>query len=551
MNQPLQLAFGDQDLSACNLWAAARTAVRAGRDLRLDISAIARERISQAAGFVHRVARRNKPVYGINTGVGHFANVVIPPDKIAALQTHLIRSHCCGVGEPLPRDIVMAMWLIRLNTICQGHSGTRLETVDTIVRHLEAGLLAEVPSRGSVGASGDLAPSAHATLALLGEGWCTLPRRSGSNGDGHSGFVRMRTADALEQLGIKPVQLGPKEGLSLINGTQLTTALLLKAWYEGRQLLATANLAAAMSIEAMHGSHQSLDDRVLRLHGHAGTRHAGHDIRAWLAGDSEIQHSYAGTKWAQDPYCLRCAPQVHGAVWEDLRECERVVGTKINAVADNPLLFPEDEEALSCGNFHAIHSARASDRMASALTTLASISERRINMAMNLHRSGLPSFLVEDGGVQSGLMMAQVTAAALVSECKSLSFPASVDSIPTNNDQEDHVSMGPNAGFKALAIVEKARLVLAIELLTAAQALDLRAPLRPAARLAAVHSQIRQHVAVLEDDRVLSEDIELLARRIAEGAFLDASSKRSLAHSQGHPRSTDVVGIEVPTPSEE
>ncbi len=516
-----RIAFDGGLIAPLSLWSGAMSAIGPSAMLQIDVTPVACDRIARAAEFVDRIARRNKPVYGINTGVGHFANVVIPPDKIAALQTHLIRSHCCGVGAPLPRDIVMAMWLIRLNTICQGHSGTRLETVETIARHLEAGLLAEVPSRGSVGASGDLAPSAHATRALLGEGWCTLPdRRHVGNGHATGGFLRLRAADALQQLGIEPVRLGPKEGLSLINGTQLTTALLLKAWYEGRQLLATANLAAALSFEAMHGAHQALDDRALRLHGHEGTRQCGQEIRRWLAGDSEIQHSYAGTKWAQDPYCLRCAPQVHGAVWEDLRECERVVNTKINAVADNPLLFPEEEEALSCGNFHAIHSARASDRLASALTTLASISERRINMAMNHHRSGLPSFLIEDGGVQSGLMMTQVTAAALVSECKSLSFPASVDSIPTNNDQEDHVSMGPNAGFKALAILEKARLVLAIELLTAAQALELRAPLRPAQRLAVVHQQIRRDVAFLDVDRALSEDIERLAQRIEEGVYL-------------------------------
>ncbi|MCL4790448.1 MAG: histidine ammonia-lyase [Gammaproteobacteria bacterium] len=465
-----------------------------------------------AADYVADIIRNERPVYGVSTGVGHFADVLIPPGKISAQQRNLIRSHCCGVGKPLGRDIVMAMCLIRLNTITLGRSGTRPETVAAIIQLLESGALPEVPSRGSVGASGDLAPSAHAALSLLGEGWCTVP-------EGGS-FNRVTAQEALTRAGLKPLKLAAKEGLSLINGTQLTTALALKAWYEGAILLRTANLAAAMTFEALHGSRSALDPRVLALHRHEGTLHVGKDVLGWLDGESAIHDTHFRIKWAQDPYSLRCIPQVHGAVWDELEQAERVLQEEINAAADNPLLFPEAQESLSCGNFHAIYVARVSDKLVTAFTTLASISERRINLAMSSRRTGLPDFLIDDGGVQSGFMMAQVTAAALVSECKALSFPASVDSIPTNNDQEDHVSMGPVAGFKALEVVEKLRQVLAIELMVSAQALDFRHPHGAAPRLQAVHERIRADVAHLAEDRVLATDIALIEQRIAEEAYL-------------------------------
>jgi histidine ammonia-lyase len=275
-----------------------------------------------------------------------------------------------------------------------------------------------------------------------------------------------------------------------------------------------------MTFEALHGSRQVFDPRVLTLHRHEGTLRTGQELLSWLAGESTIHNSHSSVKWAQNPYSLRCVPQVHGAVWDELQQAERLLTEEVNAAADNPLLFPADQTSLSCGNFHAIYVARVADKLASALTTLASISERRINLAMNSTRTGLPDFLVDDGGVQSGFMMAQVTAAALVSECKSLSFPASVDSIPTNNDQEDHVSMGPIAGFKVLEIVTRLRQVLAIELMVAAQALDLRLPHRAAPRLQIVQERIRRDVPRLGADRVLATDIALIEQRIAEEAYL-------------------------------
>lgn len=505
------IELGSIPLSPRELWRCAGSALDPALGCSIQVTSEGRRRIAEAADFVADIVRNERPVYGVSTGVGHFADVLVSPAKINSQQRNLIRSHCCGVGEPLGRDIVMAMWLLRLNTIALGHSGTRLETVDAIVRLLGAGTLAEVPSRGSVGASGDLAPAAHAALVLLGEGWCTIP-------DGKV-FRRIAGIEALHRVGFAPLELAAKEGLSLVNGTQLTTALALKAWHEGTVCLRTANLAAAMMFEALHGTRSVLDRRVLELHRHEGTRHVGDELLGWLDGESTIHDSHSRIKWAQDPYSLRCIPQVHGAVWEELRQAERLLAEEINAAADNPLLFPADHTSLSCGNFHAVYMARVADKLTSAFATLASISERRINLAMNSVRTGLPDFLVEDGGVQSGFMMAQVTAAALVSECKALSFPASVDSIPTNNDQEDHVSMGPVAGFKALDTVARLRQVLAIELMVAAQALDLRKPRHPGPRLQAVHRRIRAEVPPLGEDRVLAEDFALLERRIAQEAL--------------------------------
>ena len=324
----------------------------------------------------------------------------------------------------------------------------------------------------------------------------------------------------LQELELTPLRLQAKEGLSLINGTPLTTALATKGWYAAAQLLQHANLAAACTLEALHGSRQPFDQRVLALHRHPGTIACGAEIRGWLEGPSQIHDCHVNEKWAQDPYSLRCAPQVHGMVWEEAVAVERIIADELNAVADNPILLCDDREAISCGNFHGIYVARAADRLAMALTTLAAMSERRINLAMDGNKTGLPDFLIADGGLRSGLMMVQVTAAALVSECKVLSHPASVDSIPTNNDQEDHVSMGPGAGFKLLEIVERVRSVLAIEFLASSVALDLRHPHLPARRLAAVHRAIREIVPPLVEDRVLAGDIAQLSTLIESEQLL-------------------------------
>jgi len=476
---------------------------------KVRLAPIAAERVAKASAFVEDVVRLAKPVYGINTGFGKFAEVAISPDKLVELQENLIRSHAAGYGEPLSRDLVLMMWVLRLNTIARGNSGVRVETVEKICRILETGILAVVPARGSVGASGDLAPSAHMTLACLGEGLCTMPSSKG--------FVTLPASDALKQAGLSALKLGPKEGLSLINGTQLTTALALRGWSEGRKLLAAGNLAASLSIEGLRASHALFSTEVLEARNQPGALACGQQMKEWTNGSTEISQSHENCGRVQDSYSLRCAPQVHGMLWEELSQSERVIQREINASTDNPLLFPEKNLSISGGNFHAAYTAKVCDNLASALTTFACISERRISLAMSTETSLLPPFLTPDGGLNSGFMMAQVTAAALASECKSQSFPASVDSIPTSGDREDHVSMGPAAGLKLQRIVENVRGVIAIEILAACQALDLLAPLKSSPKIQSIHAQVRAQVPRLERDRILSPDIEAVAEMIRQG----------------------------------
>ena len=501
-----RLSLGDVPLTPSNLWKFARFAVDPGKRFKVEYSAATIGRVREAADLLEKMVAAEEPVYGVNTGFGHFANVVIAPDKIVALQKNIVRSHCAGVGDPISRDLVMAMCLIGLNTICRGHSGVRVSTLRSVTRMVEAGILGCVPSQGSVGASGDLAPGAHAMLPYIGEGHCTMP--VGGR------IERIPAAAALNRAGLTPIELGPKEGLSLINGTHLTTALAVKAWHEGEYLLRVANLAAAMTIEALGGDRMTSALPTLRAHGHPGTVACGLELGEWLGETSELSARHRESHWIQDPYSLRCVPQVHGAIWEELHTSAATLEREINAVTDNPLLFPEEGVVRYCGNFHAIYPARVSDRLASAYATLANISERRISQAMRPPRGHLPTFLVNEGGLNSGFMMAHVTAAALVSEAKSLSFPASVDSIPTNVTQEDHVSMGPIAGFKANRISDILTRVLAIELLTAAQGLYLSRPFRASPRLEAAYARIREFVAPMDEDRVLSDDIDTITEKI-------------------------------------
>ncbi len=502
------ITLGESSLTPTSLWKFARYALEPHKHFHIEYSPDAMSRVSAACQLLEKMVAAEEPVYGVNTGFGHFANVAIKPEKVVELQKNIVRSHCAGVGELLPRDMVMAMWLIGLNTICRGYSGLRPSTLKAVTKMVEAGVLGCVPSQGSVGASGDLAPGAHAALTVIGEGWCTAP-----DGDG---FSRMQAATALERIGAKPLELGPKEGLSLINGTHLSTALAVKAWSEGSYLLRVANMAAALTLEALGGDRMTSAEPTLRAHGHPGTIACGLELGWWLGESSELSARHRDSHWIQDPYSLRCVPQVHGAVWEELDHSETVLEREINAVTDNPLLFPDEGMVRYCGNFHAIYPARVSDRLASAFATLASISERRISQSMRAPRGHLPTFLIKDGGLNSGFMMAHVSAAALVSECKSQSFPASVDSIPTNVTQEDHVSMGPAAGLKANRVADNLRRVLAIELLTAAQALYLTRPDRASDRLEAVYERIREFVPPMEQDRVLTDDIELITEKIQQ-----------------------------------
>jgi len=514
------ILLGDGNLQPDRLWEVSVLANIPLGNVSIAIDPDAERMTRNSRKVLEKIIRDEEPVYGINTGFGYFADQRIEPDQLIELQVNIIRSHCCNVGTPLSRDIVMGMLLVTLNKLCQGHSGIRLGTIRHVIKTLEAGILAVVPSRGSVGASGDLSPSAHAARALLGEGRCTVPH--------NNGFIEKDAADALHDVGLSPLQPGAKEGLSLINGTALSAILAVKAWYEGKRLLRVANAAAAMAFEAMGAVHGVCHPTVLKLHRHQGTQECGREIYRYLGNGrvSDMGTQHRDNQWIQDPYSFRCAPQVHGAVWEELQHSENVLADEINAATDNPLIVADDRmhcEVFNCGHFHAIYPARVSDKIASALTTLASISERRINHAMCAKRKHLPTFLVRDGGLNSGFMMAHVTAAALVSESQSLCMPASVHSIPTNIQQEDHVSMGPIAGFKALQIVEHLRHVLAIELLCMAQGFDLQRPRQSTSPLEEIWSRIRDCVPALTKDRSLSEDIETISKAISEGRIVDFS----------------------------
>ncbi|MGB1540179.1 MAG: HAL/PAL/TAL family ammonia-lyase, partial [Rickettsiales bacterium] len=428
-----KITLTGDNLTTESLWLAAREAVQAKASITIELDDTAKAAIQSAERYLHDLATSGKTVYGVNTGFGFFARTRISPGDISRLQENIIVSHAVGVGELLPRDLVMGMWLIMLNSICRGHRGVALSKVEQIIDSLQKGMLASVPARGSVGASGDLAPMAHAVLALIGQGECSIP-----DGDG---YKTVPADQALSKLGLAPLALGPKEGLALINGTQLTSAMACKLIWEGERLLHTANLTASLMIEAMRASHSFLDPVLMAEQRHAGASFCAAEIRDWLQGDTAISQSHSDCDRVQDPYSIRCIPQVHGMVYEELAACRDIMDLEVNATTDNPILFPDEDKVIHGGNFHAIYAARVCDRIGAALATLANISERRIHMAMKQEKSGLPNFLIaEEGGLNSGLMMAQTTAAALVSECKSMSFPASVDSVPTNNDQEDHVS---------------------------------------------------------------------------------------------------------------
>jgi histidine ammonia-lyase len=402
------------------------------------------------------------------------------------------------------------MLLLRAHVLARGHSGVRPVVLDTLLANLNADLLPIIPEKGSVGASGDLAPLAHLVLALLGEGEAVL------RGE------RMAASAALRQAGIEPLRLGPKEGLALVNGTQMITAVGTLALLEGEELAVAADIAGALSLEALRGSHHAFDPRLHLLRPFPGQQASAANLRALLA-DSGIARSHENCGKVQDAYSLRCMPQVHGAVREALRFARSILETEVNAVTDNPIVFPETRELLSGGNFHGQIPALALDGLAIGVTSLAAISERRVERLLNPHLSGLPPFLAKDAGVNSGLMMAQVTAAALVAENRVLAHPASVDSIPTEAGQEDHVSMGPIAARKARAVVEHARQVVAIELLSACQALDFARPLRGGRGVEAAYEALRRVVPFMETDRALSPDIAAAEALIRTGGLRSAA----------------------------
>ncbi len=471
----------------------------------------ARERMAAAREVVVRAAHGTREhTYGVNTGFGRFVSEMIPEELTGELQLRLLRSHACGVGEPYPPEVVRAAMLLRANALAKGRSGARAEVVELLLECLNRGVLPHVPSRGSVGASGDLAPLAHLALPLVGEGeaWVEGERVPG--------------AAALARAGLEPVRLEAKEGLSLVNGTQFMTALGALGLVRARRLAKTADVACALSLEALQGSRTSFLPQVHALRPLRGQQDSAANVLALLEA-SAINEAHRWCDKVQDAYSLRCAPQVHGAARDLLDYVDYTVSTELNAATDNPLVLVEDDMLVSNGNFHGQPLAFALDALAMAVSELASISERRLERLVNPNLSdGLPAFLTTEGGLNSGFMIPQYVAASLVSENKVLCHPASVDSIPTSAGQEDHVSMGNAAGLKAWQVLANAERALAIELLAGAQAVEFLAPLEPGRGVASARQLVRSLSPRVVEDRSLAAEIELLAAAIRDGSLLAA-----------------------------
>jgi histidine ammonia-lyase len=453
-------------------------------------------------------AHRDDHTYGVNTGFGRFVSETIPDDQVDELQLRLLRSHACGVGEPYPREVTRAAMVLRANALAKGYSGARVETVELLLGALRHDVLPRVPSRGSVGASGDLAPLAHLALPLVGEGEAWYEGELLSGGD------------ALARAGLDPVRLAPKEGLSLINGTQFMTAMAALGIVRALRCCRAADIACAMSLEALQGSRTSFHPAIHAARPLAGQQASAAALRALLEGSAIIE-SHRWCDKVQDAYSLRCAPQVHGAARDLVAYAETTTAVELNAATDNPLVLVDEGTIVSNGNFHGQPIAFALDTLVMAVAELASISERRVERLVNPALSeGLPPFLVPaDEGLNSGFMILQYVAAALVSENKALAHPASVDSIPTSAGQEDHVSMGNAAGLKALQVLDNVERVLAIELLAGAQAIEFLAPLEPGVGVHAARSFVRTLAPRLREDRSMSREIEQVALAVREGAL--------------------------------
>ncbi|MEK7401046.1 MAG: histidine ammonia-lyase [Gemmatimonadota bacterium] len=473
----------------------------------VSLAPAARDKANESRRHVEGIVARGEVAYGVTTGFGKLSDVSIPADRLAELQVNLVRSHTVGVGDLLPERVVRAMMLLRANVIAKGLSGARPALAELLIGMLNTGLYPPVPEQGSVGASGDLAPLAHLALSMIGEG------------DLCHGDKRGPAAAMLGAHTLTPVVLGPKEGIALINGTQAHTAIAALAITDAHRLWDVAHVAGAMSLEALKGTPVAFDERIHEARGQIGQVASAAVFRALLV-DSEIRESHRhGDARVQDPYSLRCMPQVHGPVLDAILFAEGVVSRELNAATDNPLVF-EGGELVSGGNFHGQSVAMALDFLAIALTNLATMSERRIDRLVHPDlNEGLPPFLSADAGVNSGFMMAQVTAASIASECKVLSHPASVDTIPTDGSKEDVVPMAMGAAWKLGRIVRNVRNVLAIELMCAAQGVDYRAPLKPGKGVAKAHAHVRSLVPPLGRDRVLAGDIAALADAIAAGSF--------------------------------
>ena len=467
--------------------------------------------IDASAAAVARIVAKGEPVYGVNTGFGKLASVRIAQADLAILQRNIVLSHAAGVGEATPLPIVRLMMALKMASLAQGASGIQRGTLACLQAMLERGATPVVPAQGSVGASGDLAPLAHLAAAMIGVGEILVEGQL------------LPASDALAKVGLAPLALGPKEGLALLNGTQFSTAHALAALFDAERLFQSALLSGALATDAARGSDAPFDPRIHRLRGHRGQIETAAALRALMSGSAIRASHLVGDERVQDPYCLRCQPQVMGAALDVLRQAAATLAQEANGVTDNPLIFTEPDEALSGGNFHAEPVAFAADMIALTVCEIGSLAERRIAMLVDPALSGLPAFLTPKPGLNSGFMIPQVTAAALVSENKQRAYPASVDSIPTSANQEDHVSMAAHGARRLLPMIENAFGVVGIELLAAAQGCDFHAPLRSSPPLEALRRRIRADVPSLDEDRHFHPDMEKAIRLVRSGDAIEAA----------------------------
>ncbi|XP_072181058.1 histidine ammonia-lyase-like [Diadema setosum] len=500
-------------LDGCNL--SPEELVQLGRgERKIELTSAAWEKVSKARDLVNQILKENKVVYGINTGFGKFARVVIAPEKLIELQENLIRSHCVGVGQPLSPEHTRKLLALRINILAKGHSGISVRVLGQMIDAFNASCLSVIPCKGTVGASGDLAPLSHLALGLMGEGKMWSPK---------SGYAEAK--DVLKAHGLTPIELGPKEGLALINGTQMITALGAEAVERAYLIARQADVVAALTLEVLKGTTTAFDSCIHRTRPHKGQGNVARRFKSLLHSEihpSEISVSHRFCDRVQDSYTLRCCPQVHGVVLDTIDFVHGILFTEMNSATDNPMVFPDQGEILSAGNFHGEYPAKALDYLAIGIHELASISERRIERLVNPHLSELPAFLTKEPGLNSGFMIAHCTAAALVSENKVLTHPSSVDSLSTSAAQEDHVSMGGFSARKCLEVVEHVEQVLAIELMCACQGIDFLRPLTSTAPLEAVHKLVRSVVSPLERDRHLAPDMEIITKLLRENKVWEA-----------------------------
>ena len=481
-------------------------------DIAISLSKGTKEKITHSSKYVINKSEGNDSIYGINTGFGNLANVKIDKSDLNKLQRNLVSSHAVGVGELLPNKIVKLIIVLKIYALAQGYSGASLALVERLCEFINLELYPCIPSKGSVGASGDLAPLAHLSQALIGEGYVNYKG------------VKLSASKALAKSDLKPIELGPKEGLALLNGTQVSTAIALNAYFETENLFLSAIISGALTLEAIKGSITPFDERIHEARGQKGQIDVAKELNKLIDG-SEILKSHANCDRIQDPYSVRCQPQVMGACLDSIRYIASILSIEANAVTDNPLVFADDNEIISGGNFHAEPVALVADQLAVAIAEMGSISERRSALLVDSNLSGLPPFLIKKSGLNSGFMIHQVTAAALVSENKLFAHPASVDSIPTSANQEDHVSMATHAAYRLMNMNENLSYILAIELLSASQGIEFHKPLKTSSLLQKALAEVRTFSEPIEADRSLANEIEALSGALIQGHVFGQSYK--------------------------